>query len=687
MAGRVNTKFVIVLTVVLVVLGLGLAAFMVLQARRDPGRYIARAEKMLTEGEYKNAASQFGRAYSYEKNNDERVKILLARAEALQRVSAESTRDAEELMAQIEACWQKAVQLVPSNIEASERLLDLHHERAEVFSQYISVWNNLYVNADQLLKFDPDNQAARRYRGISQIRRLEALNLSESELKAAMADLEAALANSPGDVEVIAHQAMGLQIAADAADRVAESDKAGQLRAEADAKMNALVEANPEDIDAILAKYRYEIREGLRRRDQPRIDSAMKLLDQAEKLLLKQNHPDETRLVASQLENFDTEPLTLEDGTQVRRGLYRAEQLLRHAAKNNPEDAMTLVALGSVLSKQRRFDDALAFLLEAQKDRPVPLSIQGLRAADARAAAMKEAADLYLAKREIAREPTVRADLLAKAEAQVEELAKMTRENSPMTNMMRGKIALISGNRLAAISRLEKVSGQLEGRNAEVLNLLAQAYRQSDQTGAAAATLERLIATPEGGRQLRPYLELAELRLRSDDTERASALIEHVLGFVPDNMQALILKSQIEARKTLTADPTNRQAAVDAGMAVLSVQYEVGEPRTVYRRPANVFVAGFIGEANLIPGTVTGGRDETVRVRSELGEFAFAVNTLSRRESDFAAATDGEWGSWLDEVALRWEYRDVAWALLLAAVALLALHMAFVSKASEGVRT
>jgi tetratricopeptide (TPR) repeat protein len=593
MAGRVNTKFVIVLTVVLVVLGLGVAAAMVLKARRDPGRYIARAEKLMVEGEYKDAAAQFGRAYSYEKSNDRRVEILLARAEALERVSAESTRDAQELMKSIEACWQKAVQLVPSNVEASEHLLELHHERAEAFSQYVNYWTNLYVSADQLLKYDPGNKAARRYRGISQIRRIEALNLGEVELNAAMDDLDQALADSPGDVDVIFHQAMGKLMAAGAAERVAEADKAEKLRAEADAKIDALVENNPDSIDAILAKYRYEIREGRRQRDQARIDEAMKLLDRAEKLLLKEDYVEQTRLVAAQLMNLDNETLKLDDGTEVRRGFYRAEQLLRHAAKLHPDDAMTLVSLGTVLGRQGRFDDALSFFLEAKKDRPVALNIQGLRAVEARAAAMKEAADLYLTQRERSRESAERDELLAKAEAQIDDLEELAGENSAMTNMMRGKIALVSRDYVAAISRLEKVSAQQEGRNVEVLNLLASAYRQAGQTGAAATTLEKLINLTAGSGRvpLGSFLELAELRLRSDEIDRASRLVDQVLGFVPDNTQALILKSQIEARKAMAADPTDREAAVGAGLAVLEKAKDKND-RAIVLQMANLHQQG-----------------------------------------------------------------------------------------------
>ncbi len=46
---------------------------------------------------------------------------------------------------------------------------------------------------------------------------------------------------------------------------------------------------------------------------------------------------------------------------------------------------------------------------------------------------------------------------------------------------------------------------------------------------------------------------------------------------------------------------------------------QIGSPRRLYRRPVNRFVAEFIGEANVIEGTVEGIEDGTVTVRTELG--------------------------------------------------------------------
>ena len=48
---------------------------------------------------------------------------------------------------------------------------------------------------------------------------------------------------------------------------------------------------------------------------------------------------------------------------------------------------------------------------------------------------------------------------------------------------------------------------------------------------------------------------------------------------------------------------------------------QTGEPRSVYRNPANTFIANFIGETNFIPGTLVGAEGGQGRVRTALGEF------------------------------------------------------------------
>lgn len=77
-------------------------------------------------------------------------------------------------------------------------------------------------------------------------------------------------------------------------------------------------------------------------------------------------------------------------------------------------------------------------------------------------------------------------------------------------------------------------------------------------------------------------------------------------------------------------------------------------------------------------------REKTVLIRAEVAgvyevnanqnKYSFAANALRREESDLTQAASGRWGNWANAAALQWEYRSVAWVLLLLALITLAVH-------------
>lgn len=73
-------------------------------------------------------------------------------------------------------------------------------------------------------------------------------------------------------------------------------------------------------------------------------------------------------------------------------------------------------------------------------------------------------------------------------------------------------------------------------------------------------------------------------------------------------------------------------------------------------------------------------RPGVYRVQAGTESRRYVVNALSTTESDLRGAVTGERGVWNDEQALRTDYRGLAWALGLAALALLALHGWLLSK-------
>jgi hypothetical protein len=77
-------------------------------------------------------------------------------------------------------------------------------------------------------------------------------------------------------------------------------------------------------------------------------------------------------------------------------------------------------------------------------------------------------------------------------------------------------------------------------------------------------------------------------------------------------------------------------------------------------------------------------RDKSVLIRADLpgvyeitadqSKYSFAANALQREESDLTLAASGHWGNWANSTALQWDYRSVAWVLLLLALGALVVH-------------
>jgi hypothetical protein len=67
-------------------------------------------------------------------------------------------------------------------------------------------------------------------------------------------------------------------------------------------------------------------------------------------------------------------------------------------------------------------------------------------------------------------------------------------------------------------------------------------------------------------------------------------------------------------------------------------------------------------------------------IQTDEGTASFAVNALSRDESDLTTCAGGRWGDWLDETSLRLEYQSVVWLLLLLVLALLTGHLILVAR-------
>jgi hypothetical protein len=108
---------------------------------------------------------------------------------------------------------------------------------------------------------------------------------------------------------------------------------------------------------------------------------------------------------------------------------------------------------------------------------------------------------------------------------------------------------------------------------------------------------------------------------------------------------------------------------VESGVESVSVV----DPRRVTRRlPAR-------DKSVLIRADVSG----VYEISANQNRYLFAANALQREESDLTPTASGHWGNWANSTGLRWEYRSVAWVLLLLALSALVVHACLIARGAR----
>lgn len=147
------------------------------------------------------------------------------------------------------------------------------------------------------------------------------------------------------------------------------------------------------------------------------------------------------------------------------------------------------------------------------------------------------------------------------------------------------------------------------------------------------------------------------LRLRPDLSTLPQSPNWPILIWNLINWRALVSPGLRQANVHLGGDAT---LTVESGVESVKV---VDPQRVTRQLPAREKVA-------LIKADVAG----VYEINANQNKYNFAANALRREESDLTQAASGRWGNWANAAALQWEYRSVAWVLLLMALIALAVH-------------
>tara|TARA_Y100001933_G_scaffold263783_1_gene326682 strand:- start:45347 stop:49813 length:4467 start_codon:yes stop_codon:yes gene_type:complete len=520
MSGRVNTKFVIGLSATLVAIIVGLVGVWYMFVRTDPAEYIARANAMLDRGQYAQAVDYYRKARSGRPHSTD---LMLKQAKAMSQITVEDSRQARAAIGQLLDLYKSVLDVDSRNEEAMRSLGGIYMQIGRELGD-LDAWDQLFKITNTAVLSDPGNVLAKQYRGIAQVNRMMAINVSDSDVKTAWEDLQKAHAADGDDPDVTHHMALWHVIQFKSLLGIA-----GNPTKAAEHQKQALALS-----DELLGKYP----------DEPRIKvyklrvlSEMRMTQEAETLALELekllvSNPGAADIVlevARQLASRATG-----DNQQVKldtQSMGRALDLVTAAAQEHPADLRLALLQGQILTVMSKYDQALTVLDAASNNSHRALPLVAYQSAQLRRAAAVQFADLKLRQAD-RKTGEVRETELAEVEVLIEKMRADTGE-SAYVSMLSGKLNLTRGNWGLALKQLDSASSQFNDRKPDILLLSASACAQLGELGAAVQRLETLLKVR--GDYMPARLELAKLQLRLSQPQQAKAEIDIVLRQEGDN--------------------------------------------------------------------------------------------------------------------------------------------------------
>lgn len=566
MAGKVNTKFVIILASVLVAVTGALGGAWYFATRHDPAEYIARGDVLMHEGRYEDAAQNYGRAFREDSTSP---LIMLKYTEAVAKIPADTTQALNERVKQMLSFWDKIIAVAPTSpqaAEAQDRLLHYYHDAAGMFGSDV-YWTRLYNTANDIVNnastTDPAKAQARKYRGLALVNRMGRMEVDPPTRAQALEDLTAAQQAEPDDPELTYALAQWKLHEAQNVRRGSDDQKADALGAEAVKLVRDFAERHPESDAAKMNLVRILL---VSRQS----DEAAALLADLEKRIGKTDQIDLALQVANYLVMIDRKPVADEAGkTRTINGRLREEAILRQLLAQHPDNVRLQYELADNLINQARRADAAPLLLGAIEPRPATANIRDQRDSYLQLVAIDKLADLYLSQREAGADDRQRADLLAKTHQLLEQMRTKTDESAMQVDLLEGKIAMAEGDFNTADQKLNEANDKTSNSRPEILILHARALRQLGQLGAARDRLTQALNLPSGQRYWPVYRELATLELQLNRPDQAMAHVQKVLDAVPDDSEALQLKASIMAQQfSILAQDNSPQAAAKLKNAI-----------------------------------------------------------------------------------------------------------------------
>lgn len=548
MARRVNTKFLTILTCV--VLGLAVTGVLAKKflIRESPDKYVNAGNQLLSEKKYEEAAKNFAHAVALEPKDPD---LWVQYGDALNQLSPQ---DPEYLMRARQA-WESALAVNPAHRAALDRVMQFWTDWADLNPSQPKIFEGMKDTAERLLAADPKNAEAEVALVTSEIRPwLAGVEKDQRLIEDKLAQLVALMKKYPqnADLPKLAAQAkLRLAERRRAQDQDPQSKPAQALVAEANKIVEEAVARTPSAAMFFSAAQIYHAQEATDPRNttvwrQKKRDMYKKASEvaQVDDPLYVQIHVNAARAAA---------------GADDRAG---AEQILRNLFEKMPHDQHVRIALAEHLAADTsKRGEAMAILEK-------PFADSGLRGPkammlrDLQVTTLVMLTNLRLEQYGHANEEQRKRliepirDGIAKIEAKDGVNLRSLR--------LKGKLLRMQGEIVEAIQTLEKARQMADQRYGntdysarerwEVIDMLAKAYLETNQTGAAKKLLKGLV---DGFPDYDPArMLLAQILIREGSYNDARAHVDYFKRKNPSSPEVMKLELQLMDPKTALRDPS-----------------------------------------------------------------------------------------------------------------------------------
>lgn len=537
MAGRVNTKFVVILSVGLLVAACAAAALAYTALQRRPAGWVAKGDALAAEGNYAEAARYYERAVGKDRTN---LAWLEKWRDALLKTTPNNRARYDEqytfyrgILRTIAVLRKREPEAQLAYIKELDGLLRSGGLSREALEHLTKEATDRIRDVDEKT---PGALTLRRYRGSAIVDRMGLIKLEEEEKKQALEDLEAVVAGDPNDHLARVYLARWHQ---SEADRFRE-ERSPDLEAEPRKKSQEIINALEKDMGAKpeVALAVFAARQGERLRAVNTPEERVKVVEEMRADALKLadvtlEAPAET-VSADHVDRIFNTLLSVVG----KPALAPLDALLNRALQTHPNDPQLMLDRGVLLQELEKYEESIAQLQKVVDLPDLPVSLAGMILPNQRMTAMALQIDSALFQWNDAKEPADRDAALARAKKFRDQLEKDAGLRGKEPLLLRdAKIAFAERRydvTVAKISEL-KTMNTSANTNLQVLQILSQALQQQQNFGEAKRVLNEMI--DQAPSNAWAHAQLAEVLLRLGELEGAEIELFAAAKLEPGNEQ------------------------------------------------------------------------------------------------------------------------------------------------------